>query len=103
MLTRPSDGTRRTTRRAGGPGLSLHHAERRQSADCPAATSAAAARAAAVQALVAGAVADHDRAAFGAARGVLLDLEGDVRPAQRERDRGAVAVRGLGRCRMPVR
>ena len=67
-------------------------------------TSAAAARGAAVQALVAAAVADHDRAAFGAARRVLLDLERDVRGAQGERH-GArpVAVRaGLGRSGVAV-
>src|SRR4029079_10427388 len=62
--------------------------------------SAATARGAAVQALVAAAVADHDRAAFGAAGGVLLDLERYVRRAQRQgHGRGlavavGVAVRG---------
>src|SRR6185295_5324850 len=56
--------------------------------------SAATARGAAVQALVARAVADHDRAAFGTARGVLLDLERDVRRAQRQGDdAGAVPIR----------
>ena len=55
--------------------------------------SAAAARGAAVEALVAAAVADHDRAAFGAAGGVLLDLEGYVRRAERQGDGRAI---GLG-------
>ena len=53
----------------------------------------AAARGAAVQALVAAAVADHDRAAFGAAGGVLLDLERDVRRAQRQGHGARLAVR----------
>src|SRR3712207_8879082 len=47
------------------------------------------------------AVADHDRAAFGAARGVALELERDVRRAQRKRQRrpATVPVRHL---RVPV-
>src|SRR5215212_3312536 len=65
--------------------------------------STAAARGAAVQALVAAAVADHDRAAFGAARGVLLDLERDVRRSEAERHRpGAVAVPRLAGLRRRV-
>src|SRR6185312_2148243 len=48
----------------------------------------AAARGAAVEALVAAAVADHDRAAFGAAGGVALDAEGGrARGAEVHRDR----------------
>src|SRR5207244_9266268 len=53
---------------------------------------AAAGRAAAVEALVAAAVADHDRAAFGARGRVLLDLEGDVLRAQAQGDRRGLAV-----------
>src|SRR5262245_38857327 len=62
--------------------------------------STAAARAAAVQALVATAVPHHDAAALGAAGGVLLDLECHVRRAQRQRHRASglavsVAVGGV--------
>src|SRR5919204_931503 len=66
-----------------------------------AAVSAAAGGAPAVEALVAAAVADHDRAAFGAAGGVRLGGEGDFRAAEVQGDRaetrrgrllGAVAV-----------
>ena len=60
------------------------------------------ARGAAVQALVARAVADHDRAAFGAAGGVLLDLEGHVRRAQRQRD-GRPLVLPLPALACPLR
>src|SRR5689334_22045558 len=60
-------------------------------------TLAAAARAAAVEALVAAAVADHDRAAFGAAGGVALDSEG------RGAGRAKVGRHGLDREPIPIR
>ena len=60
----------------------------------PAWRSAAAGGAPAVEALVAAAVADHDRAAFGAAGGVGLGGERDLLASevQRDRLRGAVAI-----------
>src|SRR3990170_2534978 len=51
--------------------------------------SAAAAGAAAVQALVAGSVADHDRAAVHAGRGVALGGEGDLYVPESERHAAA--------------
>src|SRR5829696_7586595 len=59
-------------------------------ASIPWSGSAAAARGPAVEALVARAVADHDRAAVHARRGVGLGGEGDLRAAQVESDPAAV-------------
>src|SRR6185369_11070759 len=61
--------------------------------------SAAAAGAPAVQALVARAVADHDRAAVHARRGVRLGGEGDLHATEVERD--PAPVLGL-RCAVAV-
>ena len=94
---RARDERRRDTRRgrAAWPGLQFSLVLVR--------CSAAAARGAAVEALVAAAVADHDRAAVGAAGRVLLDLERGSLRAQRGRQGRhraglAVAVRVAVPC-----
>jgi len=65
--------------------------------------SAGAARAAAVQAPVAAAVADHDRAVFGTAGRVLLDLERDVRRARRSRSQACAPSVGKTTFSRPFR